>query len=65
VFYAGKTFLKESFSPRPFQRTFKLGFYFLTQFLRSTIESAMFALHQSVKVFSQVFFKKLARGWGE
>ena len=26
----------------------------------STLEQQMFALHQSVKVFSQVFFKKLA-----
>jgi len=65
VFFSrGKLSWEESFSPHPFQRTCKLGFYFLSLFLRSTAECAMFAQHRSVKVFVHIF-GQVAGGWGE
>ena len=36
-FYVGKTFLKESFSPHPFQRTLQRGFFIFRRIVRSTV----------------------------
>ena len=62
-FIAGKTFLKESFSPHPFQRTLKRGLIFCHYFVRSTVECSVFAQHQSGK-FLVKFFSKNLRGFG-
>ena len=63
-FIAGEEnfFEKKLFFPQTpiFQKTFREGRIIYYCFVRSTIKRIMFALHQSVKVFSQVFFKKLA-----
>ena len=62
-----ENFLKEAFlPPHPYlSRTFKRGEIFLGYIVRSIVESTVFALHPRLKVFSQVFFKKLAGVWGE
>ena len=58
----GRNFLKRKLSPPlPLFKEFAKGdFIICCYFVRSTDERAMFAPHPRGKVFSQVFFKKLA-----
>ncbi len=61
VLFCGENFLKRKLFPAPLSKNLKKGGgCFLLYFARSTLEHPMFAPHPSVKVFSQVFFKKLA-----
>ena len=58
--------MKEFFlppNPHPF-KNFQVGAIFLFCIVRSTLKRTMFALRPRKKVFSQVFFKKLAGSQG-
>ncbi len=68
LFVGEETFFKKkAFFPHTpiFKEIEVWGLFLFSDIVRSTVEQLMFALHPRLKVFSQVFFKKLARVWGE
>ena len=62
MFKAGKTFLKESFSPHPFQRTFNWGILFFTIITALNGRTTYVRTIPSVKVLVKLFQKLAGLG---